>query len=771
MTKKIFISPQDCLKTGVLEIPEVLLCKSKRFDENRKGLNNHTLIEMYKQMRYIRQFEDMLKGLKQSGKYRNISFELSGPVHLGHGVEAACVGQAHALNERDFSFGSHRSHAELIARTLVYIENSDENTLTKMMCNYHNRDIINTLEQIDIFNEIPVKKQAQLFFFYGFIAEILGKRTGLQKGVAGSMNAFFTPAGVYPSNAIVGASAPIAVGAALWKKNISDVGSITVSNLGDGALGCGVVHEAMNFASMQQFDTLWENPGKLPVLFCFFNNGYGMGGQTIGETMGYDYLVRTGLGVNKEGLYAERINGLDVLEVYNSTKNIKAKILSNKSPGLLDMVVYRYEGHSQSDTENCRDQNEVDVWKEIDPIKTYKDQLFNSKILTIEIESAITNEIETVLDYAFRLALDVKKSPDMEFCKKFTTEVDKSDETDKAFRVTSSMLNKCLNPSLSNVLYKAFKQYPNLIAYGVNVRDWNASGPFAKACKELPYARLFNAPVSEACMVSAAIGYAMMGGRVLIDFMFSGFLGRAGDEIFNQLAKWERLSAGEFSLPVVIRVVTSKTYGSQHSQDWASLITHIPGISVFCPATHTDAAFLLLKALNMNSPTVVFEPKKLVEEGDYLVDKDNDKKAVNYNKVKILCTNDWGPKILTEGSDITIISLAGALEETIKATLILEKKYSVELIDLRIASPIKLDMIVKSVAKTKRVLIVGNENEKSSILSDLAYNISRYLFKELLLAPEVLGAAPAITPLATNVGDYFPTVGAILEKAMMLLNN
>lgn len=770
MTKKIFISPVDCLQEGVLETPEILLCHSKSFNENRKGINKTTLLEMYKEMRYIRHFEDILKELKQSGEYGNMSFDLSGPVHLGHGVEAACVGQANALNKNDFSFGSHRSHSELIARVLVYIKSIDDDGVMQMMYNYHNGDIILALEKTDIFNKLPVKKQALLFFFYGFISEILGKRTGLQGGVTGSMNAFFTPAGVYPSNAIVGASAPIAVGAALRKKNIGESDSISVANLGDGALGCGVVHEAMNFAAMKQFDTLWENPGALPVLFCFFNNGYGMGGQTVGETMSYDYLVRSALGVNEEGLFAKRINGLDVLEVYHATKRIKEQILSYKCPALLDMVVYRYEGHSQSDTENCRDRKEIDVWKEIDPIKTYKDQLVNAKLLSEEDEIIITNEVEIILNYAFRLALDGEISPDAEFCKKFTTELtDKSDEIKKALDISSSMIDACSCDDLSDVIKIAFNKYPNLIAYGVNVRDWSLTGPFATVSKELPYARLFNAPVSEACMVSSAVGYAMTGGRVLIDFMFSGFLGRAGDEIFNQLAKWERLSGGEFALPIVIRVSTSKTYGSQHSQDWASLIAHIPGVSIFCPATQNDASVLLLKALNMNSPTVVFEPKDLLFDNNYMFN--NFIGNIDERKVKPNLIKDWGPRVLKEGSEITIVSLGGALEETIKAVSILENKYSVELIDLRIVSPLKLDKIIASVAKTRRVLIVGNENENVSILSDLAYSISKHLFNELLTAPEILGAASAITPLATNIGDYFPTVGGILEKAMIVLNN
>lgn len=108
------------------------------------------------------------------------------------------------------------------------------------------------------------------------------------------MHAFFIPFGIMPNNAIVGGGAPIALGAALYKRSNRKKG-IVVANCGDGACGRGPVLESFNFASMDQITQLWDG-GKgegMPILFNVFNNHYGMGGQTRGETMGYDMAARS----------------------------------------------------------------------------------------------------------------------------------------------------------------------------------------------------------------------------------------------------------------------------------------------------------------------------------------------------------------------------------------------------------------------------------------------------------------------------------------------
>ena len=153
-----------------------------------------------------------------------------------------------------------------------------------------------------------------------------------------------------PNNAIVGGSAPIATGAALYKR-INRKPGIVVANVGDAALGCGPVWEAIQLASMDQYRTLWreEDGGNPPIMYNFFNNFYGMGGQTSGETMGYDVLARVGAGVNPEAMHAERVDGINPLAVADAVTRKKKILEEGRGPVLMDTLTYRFSGHSPSD--------------------------------------------------------------------------------------------------------------------------------------------------------------------------------------------------------------------------------------------------------------------------------------------------------------------------------------------------------------------------------------------------------------------------------------
>lgn len=122
-----------------------------------------------------------------------------------------------------------------------------------------------------------IKELAINFLLYGALAEIFARTTGFNRGLGGSMHAFFIPFGIMPNNAIVGGGAPIALGAALYKRSNHKRG-IVVANCGDGACGRGPVLESFNFASMDQITKLWNdgNGTGMPILFNIFNNHYGM---------------------------------------------------------------------------------------------------------------------------------------------------------------------------------------------------------------------------------------------------------------------------------------------------------------------------------------------------------------------------------------------------------------------------------------------------------------------------------------------------------------
>ena len=207
--------------------------------------------------------------------------------------------------------------------------------------------------------------------------------------------------------------------------------------------------------------------------------------------------------------------------------------------------------------------------------------------------------------------------------------------------------------ALFEAIIDRFYKDPTLITYGEDVRDWGGAYAVYRGLTEaLPYNRLFNSPISESAIVGTAVGYAMAGGRAVIELMYCDFVGCAGDEIFNQLAKWQSMSAGLLRMPVVLRVSVGSKYGAQHSQDWTSLCAHVPGLKVVYPVTPYDAKGLMNTALNGTDPVCFFESQQLYDKGEEFV-----KEGVPEGYYEI----PFGePAIRTEGNDVTILKIGRA---------------------------------------------------------------------------------------------------------------
>ncbi len=282
------------------------------------------------------------------------------------------------MNIDDYIFGSHRSHGEILAKGLSAINKLSEKDLMDIMKNYFDGA---TLKVVEKYQKASLKDLAVDFLIYGTLAEIFARENGFNKGLGGSMHAFFPPFGVYPNNAIVGGSGDIAVGAALFKK-VNNKPGIVVANIGDASMGCGPVWEGICFATMDQFKILWEEPyrGGLPIIFNFMNNQYGMGGQTCGETMGYGILARIGAGINPEMMHAERVDGYNPLAVIDAFKRKKKLLEDKQGPVLLDTLTYRFSGHSPSDASSYRSKEELEAWEAQDSIITYGESLVKAGI-------------------------------------------------------------------------------------------------------------------------------------------------------------------------------------------------------------------------------------------------------------------------------------------------------------------------------------------------------------------------------------------------------
>jgi 2-oxoisovalerate dehydrogenase E1 component len=747
----------------------------------------------------IREFETMLNLIKTTNEYKGISYNHPGPAHLSIGQEASAVGMAYNLDIDDFIFGSHRSHGEILAKGLSAIHKLDEDTLYTIMKTYFGGGALKVVEKGFVGS---VKELARHFLLYGALAEIFARENGFNKGLGGSMHAFFTPFGIYPNNAIVGGSGDISVGAALYKK-INRKSGIVVCNIGDASMGCGPVWEGISFAAMDQYNTLWqgEYKGGLPIIFNFMNNLYGMGGQTMGETMGYGILARIGAGVNPEMMHAERIDGYNPLAVIDAFKRKKAIIREKKGPVLLDTLTYRISGHSPSDASSYRSREEIEAWLKEDSIIAYGEKLTGSGIAKPEVLEEIRNEAGELLTHILKLTvndeisprLNLVSDPDMIGRMMFSNQsVDRMEEgkpdvlipmeenprvkslknkerfyKDKDGKPVSKARLFQLRDGIFEAVIDRFYKDPTLAAWGEENRDWGGAFAVYRGLTEaLPYHRLFNSPISEGAIVGTAIGYGMCGGRVIAEIMYCDFLGRSGDEVFNQLPKWQAMSGNLIKMPVVVRVSVGSKYGAQHSQDWSSLVAHIPGLKVVFPATPYDAKGLMNSALQGTDPVIFFESQRIYDIGEMF---HTSGVPEGYYEIPL-----GEPDIKRPGDDLTILTIGATLYPAMKAADILIKDYGLnaEIIDARTLVPFNYEIVIKSVRKTGKIVLASDASSRGSFLKELAQTITELAFDDLDAPPVVVGSRNWIIPAHEMENFFFPQpewlIDAIHEKIIPL---
>ena len=794
MPKSQYVDPRKVFEAGYIHFEDIPVCQySLSLEDERRIYSKDDLVRIYRDMAIIREFETMLNEIKTKSVYNGVEYTNPGPAHLSIGQEASAVGEAYCIDIDDFTFGSHRSHGEILAKGLSAINKLSDTELYDVMKNFLGGE---TLKVVEGKEEVKgnTKELAIDFLLYGALAEVFARTTGFNKGLGGSMHAFFIPFGIFPNNAIVGGSAPIALGAALYKRSNRKKG-IIVANCGDGAMGRGPVLEALNMSAMDQIKKLWDNGSGegLPILFNVFNNHYGMGGQTAGETMAWQMAARIGAGVNPEQMHAERVNGYDPLAVIDAFARKKELLVRGKGPALLEVVTYRVSGHSPSDSSTYRTPEEIEAWKNADPIKAYREKLILGGVATEAELDAVHDTIVRRMTKICRLAIDDSVSPRMDLDKHpdaiesimFSNEEkpklddrkpevlipnkedvprvkDIAGKVRFAFDAEGKPVSKMKRYNICDGLFEPiidkFYEDPTLIAYGEDNRDWGgAFGVYKKMTEAIPYHRFFNAPISEAAIVGSAVGYAMCGGRAIVELMYADFIGCAGDEIFNQIAKWQAMSAGILKMPIILRVSVGSKYGAQHSQDWTALTAHIPGLKVVFPSTPYDAKGLMTSALNGTDPVIFFESQRIYDRGEEF-----HKGGVPEGAYEIKIGE---PDIKREGKDITILTIGAVLYRALDAAKQLEEKYgiSAEVIDSRSIVPFDYAPVIESVKKTGKIVIVGDACERNSVMRDMASNIAELAFDYLDAPPVVVGSRNWITPAYELEKYFFPQPDTIID--------
>jgi 2-oxoisovalerate dehydrogenase E1 component len=500
-------------------------------------------------------------------------------------------------------------------------------------------------------------------------------------------------------------------------------------------------------------------------------------------------------------MHAERIDGYNPLAVIDAMERKLKLLKSGDGPVLLDTVTYRYSGHSTSDQNAYRTKEEIDAWREHDPMITYRKALVEAGVAADSKFEDIIAETADRMTMICRHADDRTVSPYIDFradpavverimfsnrriskldgrASEYTLPKDQCTAykkikekirtlADADGKPASKLKAYNLRDAITESLIDKYYEDPTMISYGEDVRDWGgAFAVYRDLMEALPHYRLFNAPISEAAIIGTAVGYGISGGRAVVELMYADFIGRCGDEIFNQLSKWQAMSAGILRMPVVVRVSVGSKYGAQHSQDWTSLCAHIPGLKVCFPATPYEARGLMTAALNGTDPVVFFESQRI-----YDVPEQFHEGGVPADPYEITIGDT---DLIRKGADITIITIGAVLYRAVKAADTLKAKYGIdaEIINVHSLVPLDYSKIAESVKKTGRVVLVSDACARGSFLNDMAQNISSLCFDWLDAPVSVVGARNWITPPFEYDEFFFPQdswiIDTIHEKIMPL---
>lgn len=791
MAKELLIDPLETRRPNQVEFaPIPVNAYTPDLTRERAIHGDAALRRIGRDMLLVREFELMLNAIKREGSYLGVDYAHMGPAHLSIGQEAAAVGQAFTLDAADKVFGSHRSHGEVVAKGLSAIAKAAPGELFPRLEAWSDGAIWNVVK--DRLGSDDEEQLAINYLMYGMAAETFGRRTGFNRGLGGSMHAFFPPLGIFPNNAIVGGSAPLATGAALHNRLRREPG-IVVASIGDASTGTGPVWESFNFAGMAQLTGLMDenHRGGLPIVFFIVNNFYGMGGQPIGETMAFERLARIAAGVNRHSMHAQTIDGNDPLAVIDAMQTAREHLDAGEGPVLIDCQTYRLSGHSPSDSSSYRTKDEVDLWTALDPIETYFKRMTDGGVFTPDEHSELKSWAEQTVRDTLEVAIDLTISPRLQLRQDASVMADLTfnnttvapgeapagetsvpldelphrralQKKSRSGVVDGKTLSGAKAITFRDAIFEAIVSATaaddRITLWGEENRDWGGSfGVYRGLTEFLPRHRLFNAPISEAAIVGSAVGFALSGGRPLIELMYADFIGRAGDEIFNQMAKWQPMSGGLVQIPAVMRVSVGAKYGAQHSQDWSSMVAGVPGLKVVFPATARDAKGLLASALAGNDPVVYFESQRLYDLPETVFP--DGVPADDY------LTPIGVPNVVKTGGDLTILTVGAALYRALDAAKELEEKYgvSVEIIDARSLVPFEHDLLLESVAKTGRLLCVSDANLRGSWLNTVAAKVTEEAFDDLDGPVVVLGARNWIAPPAELEWEYFVTPADILD--------
>ncbi|MBC8356213.1 MAG: dehydrogenase E1 component subunit alpha/beta [Planctomycetes bacterium] len=577
------------------------------------------------------------------------------------------------------------------------------------------------------------------------IAELYGRETGCSQGRGGSMHLFKPEIGMMGTSGIVGPCILHACGGGYAFK-IKNTDNVAAACFGDGAVNNGAFHEGLNMAS------IW----KLPVIFVVENNQFA-------TEVPFSYssgIPDVGRRAENYGIPGFELDGNDVLEIHRVAGEAIKRARAGDGPTLIECKTYRTRAHAEGMGDfTYRTKEDVEEWKALCPILRLRNRIVDEGSATSDELGAIEQEIRDLIEESHQFAEASAYPAGGSATHHAYWEGESNpiaDEPSPGTRETTFVA------ATHEALDHAMAENPHIFVMGegIGFRGGNfmtTEGMYDKYGAD----RLCDTPICERGFVGLGCGAAVTGARPVIDFMFIDFINDAFGEMINQIAKMQYMSSGRLKMPILLRGCggIGHSAATHHSGMYHSIYTHIPGLRVVMPSTPYDAKGLIAHALQSNDPVLFLEHRELMAIKGPVPEENYE---IPFGQAKVV----------REGTEATVVAISLMVHHAIKAAEQLAAEgVSIEIIDPRTVSPLDMDTILQSVAKTGRVLVVDEAFQPCSVASEISAQIADAGFDDLDAPVKRLNGAFTPTPYSPTLEKaVVPQVEDVVQAIRDLLN-
>jgi 2-oxoisovalerate dehydrogenase E1 component len=577
--------------------------------------------------------------------------------------------------------------------------------------------------------EIPLER---------LFAQFQGKKSGFTKGRDRSFHFGSREHHIVGMISHLGPQLAIADGIGLAHK-LSEEKKVTLVFSGDGASSEGDFHEGLNVAAV------W----KLPVIFVVEHNGYGLSTPSE-EQFAFTYFTEKGPGY---GMETVRIQGNNVLEVYDTILRLAEDIRENPRPVLVEAITFRMRGHEEASGTKYVPKHLMEEWAKLDPVDNFEAYLEEIGVLKEKAKESLNKKVKKAINDALEIAFAEEAiQPDLkeeiaDIYAPFTQQVIEAEGPNSEKRFIDA---------ISDGLRQSMEKYPNLVLMGQDIGEYGGVFKITDGFKaHFGGDRVRNTPLCESAILGAGLGLSIKGYKAMVEMQFADFVSVGFNQIVNNLAKihyrWGQ------NADVVVRMPTGAgtAAGPFHSQSNEAWFFHTPGLKIVYPSNPQDAKGLLNAALEDPNPYLYFEHKLLY-------------RSISGPVPDSYYTVEVGKAALVQtGDQVSIITYGMGVHWALK--VVEELGIAADILDLRTLLPWDEEAVATTVKKTGKVIFLHEDTLTGGIGAEICAWISEHCFQDLDAPVIRVGSLDTPVPFAPNLEKQFLPVERFKVKLMELV--